>query len=135
MSAEGGKMIQPIDERVSIERQVFQMLCVQIARRAWVPGEELPDPQDLALKIVVNPGSVKNVYESLKAAGLVEQSQAGEYVVCENASRLAQAQLRDIFRQKLTSTWKHWKESGLPSEELQALFEEVIKHCRGIQND
>ena len=63
--------------------QVTQGLASLLQKGAFLPGEALPPPEELARQLVLNPASVRQAYARLEEQGLLEHRQEGGYFVRE----------------------------------------------------
>ncbi|MFG6373574.1 MAG: GntR family transcriptional regulator [Oscillospiraceae bacterium] len=52
---------------------------------AFLPGEMLPSPKELAWQMVLNPNAVRSAYERLVAQGVLEQDEHAAYRVAERS--------------------------------------------------
>lgn len=50
---------------------------------AFLPGETLPSPEELAWQMVLNPGAVRAAYDRLTAQGALEKEGTATYRVAE----------------------------------------------------
>ena len=67
----------PVWDRVS------QGLLRLLEKGAFLPGEALPPPEELARQLVVNPVSVRRAYAQLTERGLLECREETGYFVTE----------------------------------------------------
>ena len=62
--------------------QVAQGLLGLLEKGAFLPGDALPSPEELARRMVLNPVAVRQAYATLEGRGLLERREAG-YIVRE----------------------------------------------------
>lgn len=67
--------------------QVGQGLLHLLQKGAFLPGEPLPPPEELARRMVLNPVSVRRAYEGLEERGYLERREDERYVVTERRER------------------------------------------------
>ena len=63
--------------------QVTQGLASLLQKGAFLPGEALPPPEELARQLVVNPVSVRRAYAQLTEQGVLECREETGYFVRE----------------------------------------------------
>lgn len=63
--------------------QVADSLEQLLERGAFLPGETLPSPEELAWQMVLNPHMVRSAYDRLTAQGKLEQDETAAYRVAE----------------------------------------------------
>lgn len=63
--------------------QVADSLELLLAQGAFLPGETLPSPEELAWQMVLNPNAVRSAYDRLTAQGTLEKDEAATYRVAE----------------------------------------------------
>ena len=63
--------------------QVAQGLLQLLQKGAFLPGESLPPPEELARQMVLNPTAVRRAYEDLTDRGVLERRQESGYFVTE----------------------------------------------------
>lgn len=63
--------------------QVADGLEQLLERGAFLPGETLPSPEELAWQMVLNPHMVRSAYDRLTAQGKLEQDETAAYRVAE----------------------------------------------------
>ncbi len=66
--------------------QVSQSLLRLLQKGAFLPGEVLPAPEELARQMVLNPVAVRRAYATLEDQGLLSRREAG-YTVAERRER------------------------------------------------
>ena len=66
--------------------QVLQSLSQLLQKGAFLPGEALPAPEELARQMVLNPTAVRRAYAALEDQGLLRRQEAG-YTVTEGGER------------------------------------------------
>ncbi len=67
--------------------QVSQSLLRLLQKGAFLPGEALPLPEELARQMVLNPSAVRQAYAGLEDEGYLERRQDAGYVVRERRER------------------------------------------------
>lgn len=63
--------------------QVGQSLLHLLQKGAFLPGDSLPPPEELARRMVLNPGAVRRAYDGLEEQGYLERRQDDRYFVTE----------------------------------------------------
>lgn len=63
--------------------QVADGLERLLRQGAFLPGETLPSPEELAWQMVLNPNAVRSAYESLTARGELLKDETATYRVAE----------------------------------------------------
>ena len=63
--------------------QVVQGLASLLQKGAFLPGDALPPPEELARQMVLNPVSVRRAYATLEEQGLLERRETTGYFVTE----------------------------------------------------
>lgn len=63
--------------------QVADGLEQLLARGAFLPGETLPSPEELAWQMVLNPNAVRSAYDRLAEEGILAQDETAAYRVAE----------------------------------------------------
>lgn len=63
--------------------QVADALERLVAQGAFLPGETLPSPEELAWQMVLNPNAVRHAYGQLVSRGTLEQEEGAIYRVAE----------------------------------------------------
>lgn len=66
--------------------QVAQGLSRLLQKGAFLPGDALPPPEELARQMVLNPVAVRRAYATLEQQGLLSRQDAG-YTVAERRER------------------------------------------------
>lgn len=54
---------------------------------AFLPGETLPSPEELAWQMVLNPNAVRSAYDRLTGQGKLEQDETAAYRVAERREK------------------------------------------------
>ena len=62
---------------------VWDQVELLLAQGAFLPGETLPSPEELAWQMVLNPNAVRAAYERLAAQGTLEKDKTATYRVAE----------------------------------------------------
>lgn len=120
-------MIHPIDERFDLERQVSRLLCFEIARGRYRPGDKLPALAALARELLINPRKVEAAYEALARADLVDLSENGEYVVREDAPEKARHRLARHAEEDLRTIRDELRKAGFSPDEIGAIFQRTLE--------
>lgn len=63
--------------------QVADGLEQLLERGAFLPGETLPSPEELAWQMVLNPNAVRSAYDRLTERGKLEHDEKAAYRVAE----------------------------------------------------
>ncbi len=63
--------------------QVTDGLASLLRRGAFLPGESLPPPEELAWQMVLNPGAVRRAYETLAQQGILVHGENAAWTVAE----------------------------------------------------
>lgn len=63
--------------------QVADGLEQLVVRGAFLPGETLPSPEELAWQMVLNPNAVRSAYDQLTQQGILAQDETAAYRVAE----------------------------------------------------
>lgn len=63
--------------------QVADSLERLLACGAFLPGETLPSPEELAWQMVLNPNAVRSAYDRLERQGKLERDKTAAYRVVE----------------------------------------------------
>jgi DNA-binding transcriptional regulator YhcF (GntR family) len=125
-------MIPSIDERLSIESQVEELLHLEIARGHFREGEPLPSPQTVAKTLVVNPRKVERAYLALCRDGLATQPDGiPHYLVADGARERGRQRLIETAKRDLTAMRTQLKKAGLSGNEIDTVFNEAIVSSKG----
>lgn len=77
-------------DSIPVWDQVTQGLLQLLRKGAFLPGEALPSPEELARKLVLNPVAVRRAYAALEDRGLLLRREAG-YTVTEGGGDVDQS--------------------------------------------
>ena len=68
---------------ISLAGRVTEGLAALLEKGAFLPGEALPSPEELARRMILNPVAVRQAYAALEDQGLLERRQESGYYVRE----------------------------------------------------
>jgi len=113
-----------INEKFDVEQQVVRVICHEIARGVWVPGDQMPTPESLARDRILSPRAVESAFARLVEIGLLERSTDGATRVAADARRLAQDQLLRLARAEVDAIRTGLRHAGISAEAVERIFRE-----------
>ncbi len=110
---------------VPIYSQIVQQIRSAIATGIYQPGEMLPSQRTLALKLHVNPNTVRRAYEHLERAGVVVARQGLGMFVRKGGEKKARRREIDALREQFVQVIKTVV-ADLEAERIEEIFEEAL---------
>ncbi len=110
---------------VPIYNQIVQQIRSAIAAGIYQPGEMLPSQRTLALKLHVNPNTVRRAYEHLERAGVVVARQGLGMFVRKGGEKKARRREIDALREQFVQVIKTVV-ADLEAERIEEIFREAL---------
>ena len=109
----------------AIYLQIADMLCENVLRGVWKPGDRVPSIRELAESIAVNPNTVVRTYAYLQEHGIVHNQRGIGYFVAKDAPEVT----RDLERKRFVSrelprVFRTMELLGIGFDELEKLYAE-----------
>ena len=114
---------------VPIYNQIIQQIRLAIAAGIYRPGEMLPSQRTLALKLHVNPNTVRRAYEHLERADLVVARQGLGMFVRKGGEKKARRGEIDALREQFVQVIKTVVMDFGP-ERIEEIFQEALQTTR-----
>ncbi|MCX7882976.1 MAG: GntR family transcriptional regulator [Brevinematales bacterium] len=113
------------DSQQAIYLQIADLVCENILKGIWKPGERIPSIRDLAGQLSVNPNTVVKTYNYLEMQGIIVNQRGIGFFVSEEGYQQVLRVKREGFIQK--DCPRFFRQMGLLRvswEELQKLYED-----------
>ena len=114
---------------VPIYNQIIQQIRSAIATGIYQPGEMLPSQRTLALKLHVNPNTVRRAYEHLERAGVVVARQGLGMFVRKGGEKKARRREIDELREQFVQVIKTVV-VDFRAERIEEIFHEALDATR-----
>jgi len=109
----------------AIYLQIADMLCENVLRGAWKPGDRVPSIRELAESIAVNPNTVVRTYAFLQEQGIIYNQRGIGYFVSANAREVTRELARRRFvSRELPQVFRTMDLLGIDFDELERLYAE-----------
>ena len=113
-------------ESQAIYLQIADMLCENVLRGAWKPGDRIPSIRELAESIAVNPNTVVRTFSYLQEHGIIHNQRGIGYFVAENAPEITRDLERKRFLDReLPRVFRTMKLLEIGFDELRKLYTEA----------
>jgi len=124
-------MIEPIDERGNLVEQLERHVCAQICRAAYLAGDALESPGELAERLLINPRRVMDAYERLKDRGVVTGNTTDGYIVTDHGVAEARRRLTELAKDQLAQTLAVLRELGLDEAAIDDMIAQAGSRPNG----
>ena len=109
----------------AIYLQIADMLCENILRGTWKPGDRIPSIRELAESIAVNPNTVVRTYAYLQEHGIIHNQRGIGYFVSDNAREVTRELERTRFvSRELPRVFRAMELLEIGFDELAKLYAE-----------
>jgi GntR family transcriptional regulator len=110
----------------AIYLQIADMLCENVLRGAWKPGDRVPSIRELAESIAVNPNTVVRTFSYLQEHGIIHNQRGIGYFVSDNAPEVTREHERKRFvSRELPRLFRTMELLGIGFDELEKLYAEA----------
>ncbi len=109
--------------------QIIKQIQSAIASGVYRPGEMLPSQRALALKLKVNPNTVRRAYEELEREGVVVARQGLGMFVRKGATKRARRREVDALRQQFVHAIRSVA-SDFETERIEEVFRDALDATR-----
>lgn len=96
-----------------------------VAAGVYRPGESIPSLRAMAMKLKVNPNTVKRAYQELERAGLIEARRGVGMFVAPQAASGARRYAEDTVRARFKEGVRIARSAGIRSARIRSLFQEA----------
>ena len=118
-----------IGSHIPIYDQIIKQVQSAIASGIYQPGEMLPSQRALALKLHVNPNTVRRAYEDLERAGVVVARRGLGMFVRKGATRRARRREVDALREHFVHVIRSVA-SDFAVDRIAEVFHEALEATR-----
>jgi DNA-binding transcriptional regulator YhcF (GntR family) len=88
------------DSQQAIYLQIADLVCENILKGVWKPGERIPSIRDMASQISVNPNTVVKTYSYLEQQGIIVNQRGIGFFVAPDGYEQVLRWKRDAFISK-----------------------------------
>jgi len=122
------------DGKQAIYLQIADLVCENILKGVWKPGERIPSIRDLASQLSVNPNTVVKTYAYLESQGIIVNQRGIGFFVAEGGYDEVLRVKREYFlSRECPRFFRQMKLVRLSWEELRRLYDQFEDqlHRRG----
>lgn len=117
-------MLWELDKKRPLCPQIYEQLCVMIAKGDLKAGDRLMSVRDVALKAGVTPNTVQKSFELMEQKGVIFSRRGSGWYVSDNAES-AREELLDLVRSKTALYLNDMRSLGMTKDEVLRQIEEV----------
>ncbi len=111
-----------LDKNRPICPQIYEQVCVSIARGELRAGEKLLSVREVAAAAGVNPNTVQKSFELLEQQGLIYSVRCSGWYVTDNTERAAET-VEKLAREKARAFFEEMAALGLDTEKTKKYIE------------
>lgn len=112
-----------IDKGRPICPQIYEQVCLEIAKETFEPHEKLPSVRELALAIGVNPNTVQRSLDELERDGVLYSVRGSGWFVAEDI-RAAKAIVHEMLEKKTADYFETMRMLGLDADAVKQYVKE-----------
>jgi GntR family transcriptional regulator len=102
--------------------QIADIMCENILRGEWKPGERIPSIRELAESIEVNPNTVMRTYGYMQDQGIIQNQRGIGYFLADGAVQATRGLAKRIFVDRdLPRVFRTMELLGLGFDDLKEL--------------
>jgi GntR family transcriptional regulator len=117
-----------IKSGVPFHRQIVDQIRYGIASDRLLPGEQLPTVRDLAVRLEINPNTVRKAYSELEILGILDTQQGTGTFVSHQQVEIGPAEKRRMLGQICDELVARGHQYGLT-------LQEIVNHLHGRLKD
>ena len=112
-----------LDKKRSLSTQIYEHICLGIAKGVFKPGERLLSVRDIAVVAGVNPNTVQSSFNTLEADGILYSVRGSGWYVAEDVSK-AKQNLKSLQKEKTAAFFADMEKLGMTAEETKNYIKE-----------
>jgi GntR family transcriptional regulator len=117
-----------IKSGVPFHRQIVDQIRYGIASGRLLPGEQLPTVRELAVRLEINPNTVRKAYSELEILGILDTQQGTGTFVSHRQVEIGPAEKQRMVRQICDELVARGHQYGLT-------LQEIVDHLHGRLRD
>ena len=117
-----------IKSGVPFHRQIVDQIRYGIASDRLLPGEQLPTVRELAVRLEINPNTVRKAYSELEILGILDTQQGTGTFVSHRQVEIGPAEKQRMLRQVCDELVARGHQYGLT-------LGEIVEHLHGRFKD